>query len=361
MIPNKPMLKRNYKSILMPKGAMQLRNEENVLMLKGATVADIIEKMLPLLDGNNTIDDIMQSFTEYSRDTIVSVIEMLQNHYVIEDGDGINQIDLSKDIVAAYSDQINYLSLFSERIVDNNIRISKYDIFKSIYQKTCFVIGSGKVATAMVRELASNGIGKIILSCKEDFFSSISAILSQYFKQIKLEKREFDEINENSGIDMVILAEDIITDAQSRKVNKRCIDNNIPWMSLNIGETRFEVGPLVVPHETACYSCYMNRLNGNSTHFEEETSFRNYKNLETNSISIFAYDTMIRVAAGIAAWEIIKYLSKIFSCVTTGRVIHFNILSLEMKSHTILKMPKCKVCSKVETLPFSEPYAVYLP
>ena len=112
MIPNKPMLKRNYKSILMPKGAMQLRNEENVLMLKGATVADIIEKMLPLLDGNNTIDDIMQSFTEYSRDTIVGVIEMLQNHYVIEDGDGINRIDLSKDVVAAYNDQVNYLSLF---------------------------------------------------------------------------------------------------------------------------------------------------------------------------------------------------------------------------------------------------------
>lgn len=118
---------------------------------------------------------------------------------------------------------------------------------------------------------------------------------------------------------------------------------------------------MVVPHETACYSCYMNRLNGNRAHFEEEMTYSNYKNLESDNIKVFMSDTMVRVAAGIMTWEVVKYLSKIFSCVTTGRVIHFNILNLEMKTHTILKMPKCKVCSKIETVPFTEPYAVYLP
>ncbi len=46
MIPNKPLLKRNYNVVMMPQGHMQLRSEENILLLKGASVSDIVEKLL---------------------------------------------------------------------------------------------------------------------------------------------------------------------------------------------------------------------------------------------------------------------------------------------------------------------------
>jgi hypothetical protein len=46
VIPNKPLLKRNYNVVMMPQGHMQLRSEENILLLKGASVSDIVEKLL---------------------------------------------------------------------------------------------------------------------------------------------------------------------------------------------------------------------------------------------------------------------------------------------------------------------------
>ena len=361
MIPNRPLLKRNYNVVMMPQGYMQLRSEENIFLLKGASVSDIVEKLLPLLNGKNTVDEIAEAFSEFSRETIEHVIEKLQDHYVIEDGDDLEKTGLSREIIEDYSPQIDYLSLFSERIIHDGTRVNKYELFETLHSKTCLVIGSGKVARSVVKELAENGVGTIILCADEDGGAMDAKKLSESFSHISFQKGSMDQIAKGGGIDMVVLAEDVTTDAKSRQVNKLCVDSNIPWIGLNMGETRFEVGPLVVPHETACYVCYMNRLNGNKSHLDEDMTYSNFKNLESDKVTMFTYDTMIRVAAGILVWEVVKYLSKVFSCVTTGRVIHFNILNLEMKSHTILKMPKCKVCSKVESVPFTEPYAVYLP
>lgn len=361
MIPNKPMLKKDYSGIMMTNNSMQLRNEENIMMLKGQSVSEIVEKLLPLLNGENTINQICEKIDDVPSDAVLKVIEMLQDHFVIEDGDDATKTSLSENVLEAYSSQIDYLTLFSERILHDGTRVNKYKLFENIYNKTCFVIGSGKVANAVIEELASNGIGNIIICSEESNTIKNLDDLKSAFPNVNFTIESLDNISSNEKIDMVIFADDIITDSKSKNINELCINNNIPWITVKMGEIRFEVGPLVVPHETACYSCYTNRLNGNTAHYEEEITYNNYKNLESENISMFMSDTMIKVAVGILTWEVIKYLSKIFSCVTTGRVIHFNILNLEMKTHTVLKMPKCKVCSNIESLPFTEPYAVYLP
>lgn len=361
MIPNRPTLKKDYNGIMMAKGTMQLRNEENIMLLKGNSVSDVVERLLPLMDGKNTIEQISKKLDDIPEETIIKVIEMLQEHFVVEDGDDVNKSNLPQEVIKNYSSQIDYFTLFSERLLHDGTRVNKFKLFETLYEKTCLVIGDGKVAKATISELATNGIGNIMICVEDENNQLVIEELSNSFPYVNFKKQNIDYISSGSKLDMVILADDIITDNKSRKINEMCIINNIPWITINIGEIRFEVGPLVVPHETACYSCYMNRLNGNRAHFEEEMTYSNYKNLESDNIKVFMSDTMVRVAAGIMTWEVVKYLSKIFSCVTTGRVIHFNILNLEMKTHTILKMPKCKVCSKIETVPFTEPYAVYLP
>lgn len=258
MIPNRPLLKRNYKAVMMPQGYMQLRSEENILLLKGASVFDIVEELLPLLNGKTTIDQIMEYFTGYSRETIIHVIEKLQDHYIIEDGDDIEKNGLSRELLEDYNSQIDYLSLFSERIIHDGTRVNKYELFETLHSKTCFVIGTGKVARSVLRELAENGVGNIVLCVDEEGVVLGIDELSKTFPHVAFRNGSIDQITKDNEIDIVVMAEDVTTDAKLREVNKLCVENNIPWISLNMGETRFEVGPLVVPHETACYVCYMN-------------------------------------------------------------------------------------------------------
>lgn len=78
-------------------------------------------------------------------------------------------------------------------------------------------------------------------------------------------------------------------------------------------------------------------------------------------MEIFISDSIIDIAVGTLTWEIIKFLTKIYSCITAGRVMQFDALSMEIVTSNILKMPKCSMCSKKEQSPFIEPYAVYLP
>jgi molybdopterin/thiamine biosynthesis adenylyltransferase len=123
----------------------------------------------------------VESLGEFSRETIVAVIEKLQDHYVIEDSDDAEKSGLPLDLIEDYSHQIDYLSLFSERIIHDGTRVNKYVLFETLHSKTCFVIGTGKVATSVVRELAENGVGNIVLCADENGISLEVEELSKVF------------------------------------------------------------------------------------------------------------------------------------------------------------------------------------
>ncbi len=377
MLPKKPMLKENYQSVMMSVESMQLRNQENTMLLKGKTVEQLLPSLLPLLDGLHTVDDIAKKLDECPRKIIEDTIQVLCDHFVIEDGNAIEKTKIPKEELEKYSNMVDFLSLFSEHLLPSGEKASKYDLFRSLQEKTCLVYGLCRVGSQLVLELAKSGIKNLVLcddslidgTDKIPVFSGQEGISKAEAMKNYLVKSKYnidvkvvpEQLGHLENIDILIYSEDIPTSEELRKINKYCIDNNISWINLKIGELKFQVGPLVVPNETACYECATNRINGNLNYYEEEKAYENYKNLEKENVKVFMNDMFINIAVNITVWEVVKYLTKIYSAVSTGRIIFFDGLSMELSTSNILKMPKCPACSKREKQPFIEPYAVYLP
>ena len=377
MISKKPMLKENYQSVMMSIDSMQLRNQENIMLLKGKTVTQLLPDLLPLLDGKHTINEIIKELEPCSKEIIEKTIQLLSEHFVIEDGDATENSTISKENLEKYSDMINFLSLFSERAIPAGERVNKYDLFESLQNKICVVYGLGRVGSQLALALVESGIGNIIF-CDDNIVDEKNNIsmfngaegksraeaMKKYFEEnhfdinAKILSEELDQIE---NVDMLIYSEDVATVEDLCRINKYCVSNNIPWINIKMGELKFQIGPLVVPNETACYECTLNRLNGNLNHYEEEIVYENFKTFEKENINIFMSDIFIKIAINITVWEVVKYLTRIYSAISTGRVIFFDGLSLELTTSNILKMPKCPICSKREKQPFIEPYAVYLP
>ena len=381
MLPNKPLLKEDYQSVSMTIDTIQLRNQENIMLLKGKTSTQLIPRLFPLLDGNHTLEQIYEELSPCPKEIIDKTIEMLCKHYVIEDASLIDECGLSEYELQKYSDVLNFMTLFSERSLPGDQRTNKYMLLKALLDKTCVVYGLGRLGSVVAKLLAESGIGHLIL-CDDAIVSHVNFMdydleeekkitRAEAMKEYLHKRNEYLDVRVGSSdikmlksidkADIVIMAEDIMVNQRCELLNRICVENNIPWINIKMGELKFQIGPLVVPHETACFECCQNRLNGNILYFDEEQSYIKYKNMEADKVRIFTSDLFINIVSNIAVWEVVKFLSKIYSSVAMGRLLEFDALSMELTSSNILKMPKCRICSKKEKQPLIEPYAVYLP
>lgn len=372
-LPRKPLLKAYLNVVPVNDELIQLRSQENIILLKGSAVTNILPDLLPLLDGSNTMNDIYSKLSYCTQEVVNEAILLLKSHYLLEDAECKYESKLEQEEIEKFKNQLQFFSLFSERVLPNASVIDKYKIFDSLKKSSCLVIGLKRCGRMIAKKLVQNGLGTIYLYDKT--LQEYNLVETKYSYEDIM--KELKGINEKCNVfysdkndslkkvigkvDLIIFAEDIALQSDLLKVNKLCIDADKPWISLRVGELKFQIGPMVVPNQTACYECFQNRYNGNLSFYEEEMQFEKYKEDNWNQMETCGSDLFYSMAANYLVWEVIKQITKIFTPVTLSRVITFDILTLETSIDSILKMPRCPVCSNIEKKPFVEPYAVYLP
>ncbi|WP_029453114.1 TOMM precursor leader peptide-binding protein [Clostridium algidicarnis] len=382
-LPRKPLLKAYINIIPLTDEMIQLSSQENIMLLKGSAVTQVLPELLPLLNGETNLEEIYAKLSNCTEKVINQAILLLKEHFIIEDNQCKYESKLSEDEIKLFNKELNFFSLFSERVLPNASTVDKYKILEKLKFSKCLVIGLGNSGSHITKTLVENGMGNMFLFdgrdvnvdmigtiYKEDDLNKsrcevVEKIINNINKKCNIVKsKKFDDTSLEEMIkevDFVILSEDISVQSMHKKVNKLCINHNKPWISMRAGELRFQVGPLIVPKQTACYTCFQNRLNGNLSFYDEQMAFEKYKELNSEKMHVSTLDLFYSISASFLTWEVIKFITKIFSPVTLSRVITFDVLSLETNLDTVLKMPRCSDCSDLEHEPFIEPYAVYLP
>jgi thiazole/oxazole-forming peptide maturase SagC family component len=366
--------RKYFYTIPMDKERWQLRTGGQISMLSGRSVADLIPLILPLLDGNHTIKEIIFSLSDrVDQKVVLQVLDILNKKRFLEDASEERSFEIFDEGLKRYVQQI---LLFSHTCDD------KYERQDDLKRARILIIGLGQIGTEVLCSLASSGIGKITgvdsgvikekdkntnpFYTKEDIGKpkcetarTTIQKLNPYIslkgikKEIKSAKDVKDLIPE--GCNLVIVCMDRPAVSIYDWVNEACLEKSIPWMRGSLDEQIGVIGPLIIPYQTACYECYKLRRESNLALHTEEIAFENY--LKRNPDNKVEYGTVIpfvKIVANFIALEVLKFLSQFDFPVTCGSILQINLYGLEYTISKILKLPRCPACGKCRRMPAEE-------
>lgn len=127
-----------------------------------------------------------------------------------------------------------------------------------------------------------------------------------------------------------------ITTGSSRQI-RECIDfvafvRNIPHVGLELSHKQIICGPLVIPGATACYQCYLSRIEQHGGHLPED-----------------------RLPEGFAPYHVsigagfLRMAFKEAECISNnigGTVRKFNLITGHVQQNNTVAVNRCKRCSK---------------
>ncbi len=127
--------------------------------------------------------------------------------------------------------------------------------------------------------------------------------------------------------------------------NTLLLERELPFLPVVIDDLVAYVGPLVVPHQTACFECFLRRRYSNL----DEAEAREAVELRRRGSRIVGLHPAISaVAAGAAALELSKFFIPWPSARQAGYLLTFNLLASRAGRHRVLKVPRCPACSSLE-------------
>jgi bacteriocin biosynthesis cyclodehydratase domain-containing protein len=236
---------------------------------------------------------------------------------------------------------------------------------------TVMVVGLGRVGSRVAQALAAAGVGTLIGAdlggvrpgdridslihsaeagrAREDVLVELMRASAPGNRYTPHGKAVFGPHGATlpDGLDFIVLCEDTFDPDHHAAINQAALHENIPWIGYRIFRTRLEIGPTVIPHETACYRCYELRRVSNSPGFYDELELQ--RRLVENGGDLGTLN--ITLGADLLALEVVKSLTHFTSAATYGHVYVLDIVSLESHTRPLLRIPRCPDCGAAATKP----------
>ncbi len=128
-----------------------------------------------------------------------------------------------------------------------------------------------------------------------------------------------------------------------RDWNRRCVDTGTILYPIVLEDEVATLGPLVVPGAGPCYECLVARRDANLDDPERARA--------TEAHAFFGQDVvgfvqpMARVAADLAAVDLLKYFSRVLPGGVAGRLIEADLMAPSLRTRPVLRAPRCPVCA----------------
>ncbi len=128
-----------------------------------------------------------------------------------------------------------------------------------------------------------------------------------------------------------------------REWNRKCVASGTRFYPIVLEDEVASLGPLVVPREGPCYECLAARIDSNRSDAAlhragEEHAF--FGQTVTGFVQ-----PMARVAADLAAIDLLKAFGRTLPGDVVGRLIEADLMAPALRVRTVLRAPRCPVCS----------------
>ncbi|MFN0087838.1 MAG: TOMM precursor leader peptide-binding protein [Blastocatellia bacterium] len=352
---------------------LQIRAGDRTLKITGAQV-ELLAKVVEELRTERDVRQIVTNLPEYPEQNITSLLERLESLNLLEDPAASAPAGFTAQEAAYYTSQLQF---FSHRAKN------RFASQAALKNASVTVLGLGRIGSLVASNLLSSGVGHLhLVDSREVEEHDIGPVYGQ--KEIGRRRTEAlsgqlnalnpfvrlttatpggdsrEEIGRAiQGGDFVVVCEDDLAVRIYETVNEICLQKRIKWLAVNLSRQQGLIGPMVIPGETPCYRCYKLREKSNAAHIAEYEVFddylRNNPNHKVRQGSLRPFDSLI---GSMAALEVVYALTHLAEPRSLSSLVVFDLSSLELEAHPILRLPRCPSCSPTRGRPKRKIYDI---
>ena len=335
----------------------------------------VLELVLPRLQEGCTLTELLNGFDDAERPIVLGVIKDLSERgLLLNDITSAAKETVSVQEASMYAEQARFFSNYRARTdeppdAEHMEFVDASSLLQhKLKESRILLIGLGRIGSRLASGLSYAGVGHIYGSDlaevrQRDLIDSSyrsadagqprEVVLQNVLRQVNpfIEYTplgvsslfEQDARGVPEKLDLLILCEDRFDPDQYAAMNQLCLNRHIPWTSCRNFGFKFEIGPLIVPYETACFHCLELRKAGNLSFYDDFITTQRL--LKAQAVSLGNLN--ITLGYELLAVEVIKILTNFSRPMTYGSVFSFDLVTFEGKLHPVLKIPRCPECSNV--------------
>ncbi|HLJ88661.1 MAG TPA: SagB family peptide dehydrogenase [Candidatus Angelobacter sp.] len=207
----------------------------HLVVLRGADAIEILPAMIPLMDGNRTVEDIRSSLSGCTTERVLGAISVLAERGLIEEGPSLNQ-NIS-------SNQLNTVAYLRRQ----SSALGKAGM--STAAASCLTRAAVILTTSEPNAHHANQLAAVLRS------SGLQNVRTHNLEEIG--QGALNEENHDNPL-MVALAFGDCDREWLKSLNLLCVEQNLAWLRIAIDTEKnyADLGPLFLAGETPCYRCF---------------------------------------------------------------------------------------------------------
>lgn len=318
-----------------------LRNNQQTLTLKGQDIYQWVSALEPYLDGQSTLEAIVDDLEPAQQMVIREIVETLLTHGFLKDCSHDLPHTLNERERVVYATAIAFIDSFHE---------SAAAIFEHFCERRVLLIGSGLTALALAQATLLAGSRQTTIWVTDECETHTARLLvyrqqaqERDPRQVLIEQPAPDWSDEE-GLREALQPFDVIFHLSDRPMLQRALTLNTlcfalqkPLFQALLLNDQALIGPMVTG-EPGCWECAWRRRLANLDAAEQHVAADPWP-----VSSLLALPTAATVA-NILSFECFKYLTESGPRELCGTMLKFDLETLHFQSHPFLPHPLCQVC-----------------
>lgn len=322
-LPDRPRLIPWLVAVQLGDARLQLRSTESAHTLTNPILIRTFATIRNALDGRHTVDEIVSLVgNDVLPTTVVFLLKLLHGKGLLQPGLGTGALDEHEQ--ARWRSQLRFLDHFVEDASNAHVTLSNSRVG---------LVGSAGLREALSSSLRDIGISR--LSVLDDL------------RTPEAESRWAESLGD---LDLVIACENSSSFNLFEAVNRACLASRTRWLCVSVSAKSARLGPTIVPHQTACYTCLEIRLRTHQPDAEGYAAFRQHMDASDCTVDEGSVAPFRSAVAAQAALEAMRLLTGFSPAVSVGRFYEFTAVSPAAVSHDVFRVPRCPSCSRRRTL-----------
>jgi len=301
VVPERPLLKPWYR-LACEDGKVVLDYAQSAVVFDGAAAARLLPALLPLLDGEHAVSDIVEVLGEPAAPAIDHALALLAEHGLLSG---------PLPAASALRDRDETLRLL---LATDRSGLDAGAVCDALERAEVAIAGSAPVAEDVARVLRRSGVEQI-----EHVSLRANPSAARAFTLVAPAPAELPELD---------------------AWNRACLAAGTVWLALLPCDGRVApIGPLFVPGETACYDCFRIRRASTSGYAAE------FWSLDAAPADYPDCVPIRRAVAGLAGWLALRWL--VGRTASLPGVVHALELGppVTVAVHNVWRVPRCASCS----------------